>query len=580
MKSKRRIKRERNRRDSYIKVIIACIVILIIATANMSIFNSNKNISVAKDVEIEDGKCQTINISNKSDLEQKINIRNILKNKDVVLVNDNTLEKILAASFASYKNATILTMNNNEINNETIDTIKKLSPNNIYVLLSIKKVNNEMIKKMDGICKNVSVINGKDIYELNKNIVKQMDNLENIFVINDKEIEKNILITSAICKLKAPVILSKDEKIPYLQLLKNNKYKNIYVIGNEKLKNAKKIKFEKIDNKNIYDFNDEVNEKFMENFSSVVLSDGKNSDEILNASLLRKPIVLIKDKITRRHCKYLSKSNFKNVYITKEISKENLEQVLNIKNKIDSGEIKFKKPKAAFFFSHEDDVVLFAHSAIVNAINELGVDNVKVVLINKGDGSGIYKAIKKGTFKNIPSSMTLDEFVKARKNEFNEEMKVYGVLDQNISYLDISDWQTPNNVDKIKQTVQNMTGEQNEFQFFTFSYFNEPEKDHENLGKIFRNMYDHQEIDNVYFINKPKAYNLISNDVKISTNLKSKEDEEKVHKARMCYIKHDSNKGLYGIGNYSVKAMFEELERNVNHGGYIYGSIPGQKDDN
>ena len=48
----------------------------------------------------------------------------------------------------------------------------------------------------------------------------------------------------------------------------------------------------------------------------------------------------------------------------------------------------------------------------------------------------------------------------------------------------------------------------------------------------------------------------------------------------MCYIKHDSNKGLYGIGNYSVKAMFEELERNVNHGGYIYGSIPGQKDDN
>lgn len=96
----------------------------------------------------------------------------------------------------------------------------------------------------------------------------------------------------------------------------------------------------------------------MENFSSVVLSDGKNSDEILNASLLRKPIVLIKDKITRRNCKYLSKSNFKNVYITKEISKENLEQVLNIKNKIDSGEIQFKKPKAAFFFSHEDDVVL------------------------------------------------------------------------------------------------------------------------------------------------------------------------------------------------------------------------------
>ena len=371
MKSKRRIKRERNRRDSYIKVIIACIVILIIATANMSIFNSNKNISVAKDVEIEDGKCQTINISNKSDLEQKMNIRNILKNKDVVLVNDNTLEKILAASFASYKNATILTMNNNEINNETMDTIKKLSPNNIYVLLSIKKVNNEMIKKMDGICKNVSVINGKDIYELNKNIVKQMNNFENIFVINDKEIEKNILITSAICKLKAPVILSKDEEIPYLQLLKNNKYKNIYVIGNEKLKNAKKIKFEKIDNKNIYDFNDEVNEKFMENFSSVVLSDGKNSDEILNASLLRKPIVLIKDKITRRNCKYLSKSNFKNVYITKEISKENLEQVLNIKNKIDSGEIQFKKPKAAFFFSHEDDVVLFAHSAIVNAINEI-----------------------------------------------------------------------------------------------------------------------------------------------------------------------------------------------------------------
>ena len=64
-----------------------------------------------------------------------------------------------------------------------------------------------------------------------------------------------------------------------------------------------------------------------------------------------------------------------------------------------NGDTKFKD-NVVFYAQHQDDETLFwASAAILEAINEVGVDNVYVVQISYGTGIKIFN--KEETFKNM-----------------------------------------------------------------------------------------------------------------------------------------------------------------------------------
>ncbi|WP_061993905.1 cell wall-binding repeat-containing protein [Clostridium sp. ATCC 25772] len=587
----RRKKREkRKKRKKICATVIAMILIVSLGMISKQIYVKNHSckILVNNEQTVEEIEQATENLKGKtirlkgSDIYNKyIEMSKSLKSKNIVLVNgNNMLEKLLAMPLASYKNASVLVIDNDNIPDDVKNEVSRINPEEVYIVGNDTSISKTVESQIDS-NKKIKRICGKDICQLSKNIAKEMSGYNTVFVASEQDKDKNTLIASVASKLKAPILFSTKEDVKNNKFITKVEKENRYIL-NEGLFSKEKFNDESLID--IKDFNNssiKINNKFFTKSNSIIVLDSKEQEDILASSMLKRPIVFYKDNITEDEKGYLKNSDFKNIYFESKIPNEFLEKTLNIKNNLEPGELKFTKPKAAFFFSHQDDVILFAHSAIMNAVKELGPENVKVVLINRGNGSFVYKRIKSGKLSpKIPSTMTLEEFAKARTNEFDKELDAYGIPDENRTYLDIPDSSTKEHIDELRTDIREFISDGQDYQFFTFSYFKEPQSDHSALGRVFRELYDNQEIDNVYFVNKPKAYEALDKDVKFSTNIKTDEDMQTVRNAMNSYAVYEPENGLYGIGIISVRDMFETLEYNLQNGGYIYGTIPGQKDSN
>lgn len=570
-------------------VIIVGILIGIIGAVFYKKINDNKVVINESDnklsnLKIDDlykGRSGTINIYEKDQVKQCIKISNKLNSKNVVLVNENNdSEKVCSAPFATYMKASLFLVKNNAISQEINDEIKRINPETIYIIGSEYSISEDLKKNLSEKF-NVKRIPGKNVYELSKNIANNMGDYSKVFITTLSQYKYNVVVSNIASRLKVPIVYVEKEHVPYSKLINKVEKENRYIIGGEDFIKNNIIEGVRFTYNSTSNLNSAINNYFLSNIDNtndnLILVNKNSRDTMLIDGVLGQPILLCDDKLTDEDKEFLKKFSFKNIYVSGKIPREFVERVLNIKNKLKSGEIVFNKPKAVFFFSHQDDVILFAHSAIVNAVNKLGAENVEVVLVNSGNGSDVYNCIKLGRYKHIPKTMTLDEFVQARMNEFNAEMDTYGIPQNNRHYLMIPDSNTIKHTKEVKESIENFTKKGN-YQFFTFSYFEEPQSDHKALGNVFRDMYYNQDINNVYYINKPQAYKHINKDIKISTNLINERDKEIVEEAIDCYCVPKYDKHLYEIGRLSVEDKFQLLQENVQKGGYIYGSIPGQKE--
>lgn len=583
-------RKKRKKRKKICAAVMAIILIISLGIISKQIYvkNHSYKILVNNEPTIEESEQTTKNLKGRtirlkdSDIYNKyIDMSKSLKSKNVVLVNENNmLEKILAMPLASYKNASVLVIDNNNIPDDVKNEISRINPEEVYIIGNDTTISKTVESQIDSNRK-IKRICGKDVCQLSKNIAKEMRGYNTVFVASEQDEDKNMLIASVASKLKAPILFSTKEDVKNNKFITKVEKENRYILNKglffkEKFNDGSLIDIEDLNNSSI-----KINNKFFQKSNSIVILDPKEEEDILASSMLKRPIVFYKNNITEDEKQYLQNSEFKNIYFESKIPNEFLEQALNIKNNLKSGELKFTKPKAAFFFSHQDDIILFAHSAIVNAVKELGPENVKVVLINNGNGSSIYRMIKAGKLNpKIPSTMTIEEFMQARDNEFNKELDAYGIPNENRIHLNISDSTTSLHMDELRRNIREFISDGQDYQFFTFSYFKEPQSDHKAVGEMFRELYDNQEIDNVYFVNKPKAYKYLTKDIKFSTNIETQDDIDIIRNAMKSYSMYEPENGLYGIGILSVRDMFETLDYNLQNGGYIYGTIPGQKDGN
>ena len=77
------------------------------------------------------------------------------------------------------------------------------------------------------------------------------------------------------------------------------------------------------------------------------------------------------------------------------------------------------KDNVVFYAQHQDDETLWASAAIIDAINEVGVDNVYIVQVSYGTGIKVFKN-EKNAIPHLQQSFANlgDKFIKKSKISF------------------------------------------------------------------------------------------------------------------------------------------------------------------
>lgn len=225
-----------------------------------------------------------------------------------------------------------------------------------------------------------------------------------------------------------------------------------------------------------------------------------------------------------------------------------------ITNKSDAQNKDFKD-YAVFYPQHQDDEVLWAGSAIVEAIEECGKDNVFVVQVSKGSGISVFNKDEK--YKNL----TNEEKTNLRNKEFLASVEALGVKKENVILL--SDINKSNSTDfnlmervalEFEKNLKSVT-------HIAHSYKLDNHLQHIKNGSIIQGLYNVGKIQDAKYFIKPQFENKIDSSEKIIYSADNQEEYEKVKKACYQYELVDEANGREGVGYKSDHKSFDRLVR-------------------
>lgn len=213
-------------------------------------------------------------------------------------------------------------------------------------------------------------------------------------------------------------------------------------------------------------------------------------------------------------------------------------------------EIPVQNKQIIFYVQHQDDEVLFVGSAIVDAINSFGVDNVHVVLVTDGSGSGVFKFDR---YINLAK----EEKSQLRTNEFNSSLESLGVDMKNVIYLN----QPEDNVvlDSLRETILNFEESYNEVTHISHSYKYDMHPQHLATGNLVYELYQNKQIKEVKFFTLKKYMDGLDESLVTEIKATNEEDRLKVINACRQYEMDNGDMVREGIGYKSVASMFDIL---------------------
>jgi hypothetical protein len=214
------------------------------------------------------------------------------------------------------------------------------------------------------------------------------------------------------------------------------------------------------------------------------------------------------------------------------------------------------KDHVVFYCQHQDDEVLWAGSAIINAINEVGRDNVYVVLVSNGSGIAVFDKYKK--YENLKTK----DKIECRNREFLASTKSLGVKPDNTIILP----KTNSNGDSYFESMENIAIEfENKFKSVTHiahTYKLDDHLQHIKNGSVIQGLYNAGKIKDAKYFIKPKYEDKITMKNKIIYTVKSEKDYNKIKNACEQYKFIDSHNFREGIGYKSDHKSFDKLLKN------------------
>ena len=137
--------------------------------------------------------------------------------------------------------------------------------------------------------------------------------------------------------------------------------------------------------------------------------------------------------------------------------------ITGFENEDTYGDTKFKD-NVVFYAQHQDDETLWASAAIVEAINEVGADNVYIVQVSYGTGIKIFKNEK--TFEN----MSQEEKYEYREREFLEAVENLGIKRKNVILLPRINKSNSTSFDLMEQVALKFENELNSVTHVAHTY--------------------------------------------------------------------------------------------------------------
>lgn len=233
--------------------------------------------------------------------------------------------------------------------------------------------------------------------------------------------------------------------------------------------------------------------------------------------------------------------------------------IINKRNQIDMYEQsipgdynrKFKEC-VVFYPQHQDDEVLWGASAIVNAINQCGRDNVYIVLVSDGSGVNVFKNKK---YKKLSKEQKLE----LRNNEFRDALKKLEVKEENILILPYIKNKNKNNYELMKETILIFEGKFNSVTHIAHHYKYDDHIMHRKNGKVLKKLYDEGKVkDTLYFIKPQYVKDIVESDRVIYT-ASTEHLADSIRSSLYEYKIVDKKRSKFGIGYTSAHSYFDKL---------------------
>ncbi|MBU3137152.1 cell wall-binding repeat-containing protein [Clostridium gasigenes] len=461
-----------------------------------------------------------------------------------ILVNGLSIVDGLSASgLSGALNAPILLTEKNKIPSSTLAKLQ--SVNTIYIVGGPTVVSSEIENTLRNMGKSIVRLGGLDRYLTSITVANQIETLkgvQEIYYVNGARGEADAMSISPVAaKTGNPVILTDGSSTSY------KKNVQAYSIGGFQVLDRSFDNFaQRITGIDRFETNKNVINKFFPNKTHVNLSKSDVLIDALTASALKEPVVLISNTSNKT-----------------AIAGAQSATVFGNINKIAVNRAKgyIYGEKVVFYSQHQDDETLFAGSAIVDAIESVGSENVHIVLITDGSGSEVFNWPK---YINYPIS----EKVALRNNEFNASLSKLGVNLNNVIYLN----QPENNInyDSLRQTVNYFETTYSNVTHVAHSYKYDTHPQHLTSGQLIYSLYNDGVIKDCRFFTTSEDVSRLNTDFLIESVCDTNLEKQRVLSAAFEYSLDNKDMVREGIGYKSVERLFNILTNDPNVTSYLH----------
>ncbi|MEG1028244.1 MAG: PIG-L family deacetylase, partial [Oscillospiraceae bacterium] len=303
---------------------------------------------------------------------------------------------------------------------------------------------------------------------------------------------------------------------------------------------------QRIDGTNRFETNKNVINMFFPNKTHVNLSKSDVLIDALTASALKEPVVLVSDTSDKTA---INGAHSATVF-------GNISQTAVNRSK---GHI--YGDKVVFYVQHQDDETIFAGSAIVDAIEAVGVENVHIVLITDGSGSDVFNWDR---YVNTP----MDKKIALRNNEFNAAVSALGVDLNNVIYLNQPEFSI--NYDLLRQTVSDFENNFSNVTHVAHSYKYDTHPQHLTTGQVIYSLYNDGIINDCRFFAPSTDISNLNKNLLIENVSDNNSEKQRVLSATAEYKLDKGDMIREGIGYKSVSRLFNKLTNDPNVTSYLH----------
>lgn len=452
-----------------------------------------------------------------------------------ILVNGNALVDGLSASgLSGATNSPILLTEKDIMPVCTKEKISKASK--VYIVGGESVISKGIEASLKASGKKVIRLGGLTRFETSNNVantIESIKGIQEIYYVNGLRGEADAMsIAPVAAKTGNPVILTDGNKITYSRNVKK------YAIGGKTVLPGHFDNFaERLGGTDRFQTNKVVIKRFYDSINHVNLSKSGVLIDALTSSALKEPVVLVSDDSDK----------------TVLNGAKSLTVFGNISDKaIARAKAHIYGDKVVFYVQHQDDETIFAGSAIIDAIQSVGKENVYVVLITNGSGTKVFNYERY-------REMSLDEKIALRDNEFKAAVLDLGLNPSNVICLNQYEHEIKDNV--LRDQLLYFENNFDNVTHVTHSYKYETHEQHLASGKVMLDLYNEGLIKDCRFIAR---YDMVSGIPKkdlIESIADNQEEKEKVLRACNEYVLDNKDMVREGIGYKSVSSLFDDLIR-------------------